>query len=251
MPDLGNIASNIINTAHDQLNAALFQVALANLNWSRGYSWFVELDGAPSPFQRGGVLGLPVTNVQYTLVTGEEIDWESGGQKFFAPKGRSGDELVTLDLIDDEQQTMFTFFERWYNNVYNPYKGTLPLNEACKEITIYKLKSTRNKINRNIKRGNVDYSEGGSNVFKKVGNLIKAGVTKDVYNNTVTGRTFYVYPYGSFQQTLDNKNEPMSFNVTLRIAYQADADYGIPSSIYNKSLTDVAGSFLEKAANYI
>ena len=46
---------------------ALFLEALRNLNWSRGYSWYVELDGVPNPFQRGGVIGLPVTDINFQI----------------------------------------------------------------------------------------------------------------------------------------------------------------------------------------
>ena len=41
--------------------------AMRNLAWSRGYLWYVELDGVPNPFQRGGVLGLPCKSITFTV----------------------------------------------------------------------------------------------------------------------------------------------------------------------------------------
>ena len=67
------------NPLLDSLNSAwktvLFMEALRNLNWSRGYCWYVELDGVPNPFQRGGVLGLPCTSVSFTLAQGSSFGY--------------------------------------------------------------------------------------------------------------------------------------------------------------------------------
>ena len=67
------------------VKTSLFMEALRNLNWSRDYLWYVELDGVPTPFHRGGVLGLPCTNIQYTLSTGSTYKIPSFMQDLVVP----------------------------------------------------------------------------------------------------------------------------------------------------------------------
>ena len=77
------------------------------------------MDGVPNPFQRGGVLGLPCKSITYRLGNGETMDTNTSTIDFAVPQryGSIGD--ISLDLYEDEQGTLTTFFERWYNEIYN------------------------------------------------------------------------------------------------------------------------------------
>ena len=228
------ILQNIKDKASEIAHTALFQIALGNLEWSRGYLWYVELDDVPPPFHRTGVLGLPVTDILYTVSDGEHYYWSSGIDTFSVPLNKN---LCTIDLTmyDDEQATLFTFFERWYNSIYNSRLGVLPATEACKNISIYKLTSSRSKLIRYAY--NYDMST----------HLEHA-------KNTTDGRNFLVYPKGPLQEQEKIESNPRTYKIELVILDQQDPDYGNPSISEIKKRTQSNSkelTFLEKASSYI
>lgn len=220
---------------------ALFLEAIRNLNWSRGYSWYVELDGVPSPFQRGGVIGLPVTSINFQVNKGQSFTWESAVEEFSVPLKKSLC-TVQLTLLDDEQGTIFTFFERWFNNIYNSNYGILPVAECCKCLSIYKLKSTRTKVHRNIVR-----------------DIYGPNPTYNFEN--VNSRNFLVYPEGPLIEDEQLTSEPRKYSIELVIVKQQDPDFGHPNSrpgttsLFGKIINDnkgqVENNFLSKLADYI
>lgn len=224
---------------------ALFLEAFRNLNWSRGYSWYCELDGVPNPFNRGGVIGLPATAINFKLTDGKTFEWNSSTETLSAPLGRNLCS-ISLSFIDDEHETMFKFFERWYNNIYNTNVGVLPLTEACKCLSVYKLKSTRTKIKRNISR-----YELGDNVGQRS--------LKECYS-----RDFLVFPVRQLYEDEKIDGAPRSYTVELNIASQENADFGNPAirngttvlnvkghTLINNSDNSLGASFLTKLSNYI
>ena len=243
----GGITQNV--TAYDPghhlsslnytVNNALFVEAIRNLNWSRGYLWYVELDDVPSPFQRNGVIGLPVTDITYVINSGETFSWESSMEQFAVPKSKK---LCTINMtvLDDEQETLFTFFERWYNNIYNCNIGVLPLTEACKCISIYKLKSTRSRVTRSVRSYDA-----------------KKANEDPLSAKTVWCRDFLVYPEGFLQEQMSyGESGPRQFNIELVVAAQLNSDYGNPSeqsdtSIFSNVQNETVGNFLSKIADYI
>lgn len=222
---------------------ALFLEALRNLNWSRGYSWYVELDGVPNPFQRGGVIGLPVTDINFQINNGESFTWESAVETFSVPLKKSLCR-VQLTLLDDEQGTIFTFFERWFNNIYNSKYGILPVTEISKCLSVYKLKSTRTKVSRNI-----------------VSDPYKFDISTGATFSRKDGRNLLVYPEGPLVEDEKSDSGPRKYSVDLVIVNQLDADFGNPSkrpgstSIFNRIINKNPGqtesNFLSKLADYI
>lgn len=231
---------SLASAINNVVNSALFLEAMRNLNWSRGYSWYVELEDVPNPFQKGGVICLPVTDINFTVVDGQSFTWESTMESLSVPLKRSLTR-VSLSMLDDEQATIFTFFERWYNSIYNPYGGVLPVTEACKTLTIYKLKSTRSKIERDY------YSY----------NYLTH--TRDL--NTKNCREFKVYPEGPFIEDEKINDAPRHYNQSLVIVDQIDADFGDPrikggkGSFFGSDPIPGTGgddsTFLSKLADYI
>ena len=207
--ETSNVASNIATKLGDTLRTALFQLALANLQWSRGYLWYVELDDVPPPFHRNGVLGLPVVDVNYVVSDGTDFTWESGLESFSIPLRKN---LCTMNLTmyDDEQGTIFTFFERWYNSIYDSRLGVLPITEAAKAISIYKLTTARNKITRHA------YN------YDKTTNFTHA-------KQTTPARDLLVYPKGPLQEQEKIDSNPRTYQVELVIVDQLNPDKGNPS----------------------
>ena len=235
--------SNNGNVLNNLCNNALFLEAFRNLNWSRAYDWYCELDGVPSAFSRGGVIGFPASSISFQINDGKTFDWTAGPEALAVPQGRG---LCNVDLtfIDDEEGTVFSFFERWFNNVYTSYAGVLPLSEATKSLSIYKLKSLRTKINRKTYRYNY--------LTEEMGKLTK---------HVVASRELIVFPVGTLEENEKIASEPRSYTVRLVVAHQDNPDYGNPAGnsiedALNKSKnTDETGfekpSFLSKLANYI
>lgn len=233
---------------------ALFMEALRNLNWSRGYCWYCEMDGVPNPFQRGGVLGLPARNINFDFANaGDTFTWSTPTVQLSAPQNAGSLGKIQLQLYDDEQGTLRQFFERWYNQVCNVYQGVLPLDEACKQITIYYQKSTR----RNIKRVyyDIDHSLGGTfvnSVFTKSGTRLVRKQTE--------GLDFLVYPSGTIPQNLtSDQNGLIELQVDLQVAYFINQDFGNPNvnngvkTVLDEVIGNVTegSSWLDKLADYI
>lgn len=231
---------------------ALFMESLRNLAWSRGYLWYCELDGVPNPFQRGGVLGLPCTSLTFPLVGGESLDVSTSTIDFRVPRRANNLGEIQLNLLDDEQGTIYQFFERWYNEVYNPYYGVLPVTEACKQLSIYRQKASR----RNVKRVYYDIDHNVSDFISKYTNIergVKMPKNTDAYE-------FLVYPTNQVQVSWQtDKNGLQELNVTLQIAYFINQDFGNPNvNSGQKTIFDVAvgaitegNSWLDKIADYI
>lgn len=223
-----------LNSIRYTTNNALFMTAIGNLEWSRGYLWYVELDDVPFPFQRGGVIGLPVTSINYSVIHTTQHLF-GGFEQFSVPLNRNGINTVTLDIIDDEKGTIYTFFERWFNNIYNSKAGVLPVTEACKGLSIYKLKSTRARVSRYTYGYDIDQQ--------------KAETRK-----TTTSRDFLVYPVGDLNEQNTYNSDVRHYSVNLHIVHQYNPDYGDPSKhegILDKNgVTSKLGGFLRKAASY-
>lgn len=235
MSNLLDEVNNNLNSINYTLNNALFMTALANLEWSRGYLWYVELDDVPYPFQRGGVIGLPVTDVNYSLISANSYDW-GGFELYNVPLNRNNVNTITMTILDDEKGTIFTFLERWFNNVYNSKVGVLPVVEASKNVSIYKLKSTRSRITR--------YTYGYDTDSLSAQTLKKTN-----------SRDFLIYPVGDLHEDNSYKSDVRSYTVNFRIVHQYNPDYGNPA-VHEGSLNalgnnlNAIGTFLDKASSY-
>lgn len=241
--------NSILSSLNSAWKTVLFMEALRNLNWSRGYCWYVELDGVPNPFQRGGVLGLPCTSVSFTLAQGNSFGFTAGISQLQVPQNISTIQQIQLNILDDEQGTIRQFFERWYNQVYNPYYGVLPVTEACKQISIYLQKSTR----RNVKRVYYD-------IDKTLSSTLFANGTSGKMAKETDSIDFLVYPSQTLQVQLDsNRNDLISYSISLDIAYFVNQDFGNPNvnsgvkTLFDNAIGDVTNgnSWLDKIGDYI
>ena len=239
------------------LKTAAFLESMRNINWSRGYCWFAELDGVPAPFHRGGAIGLPLTNVTFKIAEGTSYKFNTSTvETLDIPLGMANLGIVTLDMYDDEQQTLAKFFERWYNQVYNPYRGVLPITEACKQITIYKQKSTR----RNVKR--IYYNLDDNNYAAMGGVVGKAFsyIRKGKLARNTEGFDFLVFPEGAMQFNWGtDANELNKLSVSLTIAHFINQDFGDPVdsngvvSVFDNTdgIIHTGRAFLDRLADYI
>ena len=230
-----SLADNVTNTLKGVLRTALFMETLRNINWSRGYCWYCEMDGVPNPFQRGGVLGLPCTNVNFTIADGTNYTFGvSSMETIEVPRAMSNLGIVTLDLLDDEQQTLTRFFERWYNQIYNPYKGVLPLTEACKMLTIYKQKSTRTNVKR-------VYYNLDKTISSFAGGLGTSWLTKGKVPESTEGYDFLVFPTAPLQMSwATDGNDLNKISIQFKIAHFVNQDFGSPDT--STGITEFLGN---------
>lgn len=247
--------TSVADSIKNVVKTALFMETLRNLNWSRGYDWYAEMDGVPNPFQRGGALGLPLKDINFKISEGTLYPFTTSSvESLNVPRAMGELGMVTMSLFDDEQQTLARFFERWYNQIYNPYKGVLPVTEACKQLTIYKQKSTR----RNVKR--VYY-----NIDNNITNLVGGGfnyITKGKVSRTTEGYDFLVFPQGPLQYTWGtDANELNTLSVQFQVVHFCNQDFGNP--LDNTNITHAFGNtsgfihglggrdWLDKLSNFI
>ena len=256
----GSTGNGIANLLGSALKTSLFMEALRNLNWSRDYLWYCELDGVPSPFHRGGVLGLPCTNIQYTLSTGSTYRINSFMQDLVVPHRTGEFPAIQLTLLDDEQGTLRQFFERWYNQIYNPYLGVLPITEACKQLTIYTQKTTRTNIKRIYYDIDKKLTQLQSSIIKTVFNGIFKGDWGLQSKNT-EGIDYLVFPSQDFTIRLNSggSGNLISFTVNLEVAQFVNQDFGNPTAhsgtlgigSLTSNVVSNGTSFLDKIADYI
>lgn len=114
-----------------------YQEALKMINWSRAYKWYVELEGAPHPFDSSGI-GLPVIEVQDPIAFGNTHDIEQSVSWLRVPRDRGRFE-ITMSMYDDENATIERFFEDWFDSIYDVNNGVEYVTNAMKLLTIYKL----------------------------------------------------------------------------------------------------------------
>ena len=257
-----NWGTNILNSLKSGWKTALFMEAMRNLNWSRSYLWYVELDGVPNPFQRGGVLGLPCKDVQLTMNEADDFGWNNGIASFKVPKSANSLATITLTVVDDEQGTLRQFYERWFNEVYNPYYGVLPVTEACKQLSIYFQKSTR----RNVKRVYYDIDKSVKSTVTGWANQLSSGffdlgVSLNTQEKKVSDSLdFLVYPTSTYQLSLNAEGSNfITFTMTLQVAACVNQDFGNPNinsgvkTVFDQIVgqeTD-GSSWLDKIADYI
>lgn len=249
-----HIHNPLANALNNGWKTALFMESLRNLNWSKDYLWYCELDGVPSPFQRGGVLGLPAVSIGFSYTSATSFSFNSSTTKLSVPQGNVDYETINLTVLDDEQGTLRQFFERWYNQVYNPYTGVLPITEACKCLTVYYQKSTR----RNVRRVYYDIDSAVSKLA--MSDLFTKGMDLNRPKQT-EGIDFYVYPESTFRIELSSTGSgaPHQFTIVLNVHQVANSDFGNP--VINEGITDLWGtqlgdltsgnSWLDKIADYI
>ena len=248
-----HMAEDTTNAIQKMVKTALFLENLRNVNWSRNYCWYAEIDGVPSPFHRGGVMGLPVRNITFKIAEGTTYSFATSTvETLEVPRAMGNLGIVTIDMFDDEQQTLAKFFERWYNQIYNPYNGVLPVTEACKAITIYKQKSTR----RNVKRVYFNIDANVSSVMSGGFNWLKRGRMQ----RETEGYDFLVFPAGPLQFNWStDSNDLNTLSVSLTIAHFLNQDFGDPAVKNGVAafLDSTSGnlhnglSWLDKLANYI
>lgn len=209
------VSEKLTDKLRNMFRTPFFMENLRSVNWSRAYNWYAELDGVPAPFHRGGALGLPVKNLNFKISDGQSYTFNAGSvDALRVPRAMAELGMVTLSLLDDEQQTLATFFERWYNQVYNPYKGVLPLTEACKQITIYKQVCTRANLKRTYYDIDAKYAKGGLDGKKP----------SEGY-----GFDFLVFPDGPLQYSWGtDANDLNTLEVNLQIAHFVNQDFGSP-----------------------
>ena len=249
----GGLANKVTDGIKSVVKTALFMETLRNINWSRAYDWYCEMDGVPNPFHRGGVLGLPVKQISFTIANGTPFSFQTSSvETLQIPRTMGTLGVIAIDLLDDEQQTLARFFERWYNQIYNPYKGVLPVTEAIKQITIYKQKSTR----RNLKR--VYY-----NIDQSISGVVGAGtsyITKGKLPRSTEGFDFLVFPYADLQFGWGtDANDLNTLSVQLQVVHFVNQDFGNPNisqgvtSIFDNSNGNVhdGRDFLDKLADFI
>ena len=250
-------SNNVADSIRNMVKSALFLETLRNINWSRGYCWYAEMDGVPNPFQRGGVIGLPVKDISFKIAEGTTYSFNTSTvETLEVPQAMGNLGIVTMTLLDDEQQTLARFFERWYNQVYNPYLGVLPVTEACRQISIYKQKSTR----RNVRRVyyNIDNSGGIKGLLPRAFHTITGGALK----RETEGYDFLVFPAGPLQFGWGtDANDLNTLQVNLTIAHFVNQDFGNPTA--NTGVLDWFGSsdgnvhgtngrsWLDKLSNFI
>lgn len=117
-----------------------YMSALNAINWSRSYKWKVTLDDVPPPFDRGGIIGLPVIDVTDPIGYGNTYDMEHSVSWLRVPRDRGRYEIV-MNLFDDDNATVETFFENWFNDIYDVTNGVACVTQAVKQIDITRLNS--------------------------------------------------------------------------------------------------------------
>ena len=159
---------------------------MANIEWSRGYSWDVHLSPAPPPPFDKSSYGIPVVEVQcdYALL-GQSGDLPQANSTYRYPKNKNLFD-IKLTMLDDEKGTMEQYFEQWMNEVYSwdddpSLRGAINyLDQSVRQLTLAKLDSKKREI---FNRQYLVYPEANLSSF----NTSTGGVRTFTINLVVAG----------------------------------------------------------------
>lgn len=195
-----------------------FQLKLSNVNWSRPYQWKVQLHTTADDLINGAKLynfsaekdGLPVIDVQDNIAYGEEFSWETGAEPLYVPQRKSKYE-ISITTLDDEDGTLELFFEYWFNLVYNQvdeyglYRGVLPLDKACRRLTITKM----------------------------------SGLLTTIYT-----RDYYVFPIGTLMgSNKSDTSAPRQYNIQFRVANYVNPSFTGRARVWTDVIEDTVNKY--------
>lgn len=109
------------------------------IQWGRNHLWDIHIEGVPSPFNEW----FPAKEVKWDPYETSTHDIDGTYRNFSIPISTSGSKLSISGIPDDEEGTIYNFFNGWYNEIYNHPDGILSLKESVKEIKLAKLNSMK------------------------------------------------------------------------------------------------------------
>lgn len=115
------------------------QSQVREVQWGRNHLWDIQIPDMPEPFNSW----FPAKEVKWDPYETSSHDISGTYRDFKVPIGTSGSKLSISGIPDDEIGTIYSFFDKWYNDIYNHNDGLLTLKEACKPIFIAKLDSQK------------------------------------------------------------------------------------------------------------
>jgi len=143
---------------------------LSNINWGREYLWSVIILGIPAPFDRF----FPAISVEESLSTLDSNTFTIGTSTFSIPQS-SGELSLKIEYVDDENNTLDTFFTDWQRSCKTASGRIKTLDLCIKDVTIEKFSGTDNEIsNATYKvypRGDLNYN--GTSESNVVGNSVE------------------------------------------------------------------------------
>lgn len=107
-----------------------------NLNEpQRMYQWEVEIQGLSTGGNEDLVFYAQSVNLPEKSIESLEIPYKS--ERTFYPGKPTDTRNVTINFWDDEEHTVYSFFEDWYDDlVASPVGGSVQRNELSAEIVV-------------------------------------------------------------------------------------------------------------------
>lgn len=224
---------------------------MADIEWSRGYSWDVYISPAPpAPFNNSSY-GLPVIEVQsdFALI-GNSTDLPAANSVYRAPLSKNFFD-IKLTMLDDEKGTMEQYFEHWMDWVYSWDNGALRgtinyLDKSVRQLTITKITSTKKTLYKRTylvypesNFSSFDNSTGGVRNFSI--NLVVAGYMGREAPQSVPSHTGSNVPsseYGSILDAVKASTTPTSVGDARWNYYATDSGMSVinPSNMRSDSV---------------
>lgn len=231
---------------------------MADIEWSRGYSWDVYLSPSPPAPFNGTAYGIPVVEVQsdYALL-GESTDIPAANSTYRAPIRKNLFD-IKVTMLDDEKGTMEQYFEDWMNSVYlwdgdtQVSRGSINfLDKSVRQLTLTKLNSKKKEI---FTRQYLVYPEANLSSFNdSTGgvrnftiNLVVAGylgkTAGSSYNSLLSGGQISGWnKASSLSDIIRQKTEPVSIYSDNWLSYTSSSPYDVRDnrSDFQKAVDDV------------
>jgi len=192
---------------------------LRNIDWGAEYLWsfrFMNTGGStngPAVPPPPFDKNFPAYSVSESVAIIENFTWSVAGREIKVPKGTKAKSL-TIDFYDDVYGNLFTFVRKWINEtILNNGNGVTPLLEAVKIVEITSL---------------------------------------DTLRNTVTSRTFFVLPTGSFNRKYSSESNLVKYSLSLDIVGDiTDQDISPSNSQFDQFLSIAKSAALTTISNSI
>ena len=215
---------------------------MANIEWSRGYSWDVHISPEPPAPFNDKRYGLPAVEVQSDFsLMGESVDLPLACSTYKAPVRKNFFD-IKLTLLDSYNGVLEQYFADWMNKIYS-WDGSSGLggrinylDQSVRTIAITKLTSTKRAI---FTRRYLVYPEANMSSFDNstgavrnfTVNLVVAGyLGQENSQGLSTGSNIPATEYGTLTDAIKSTTTPTPVGSTRWNSYASDSTLSIMNS---------------------
>lgn len=127
------------------------QSQLRQVNWATNYMWDIKLedDGSSTELPSYFKDWIPATDINITFFDTKSYSIETPYRSFSIPQGYGG-ATMTLTIPDDDNRSLFKWFEEKYRQIYSSPAGVLPVQKSLIQFQVVWLNRQKEAVMHRI-----------------------------------------------------------------------------------------------------